>query len=141
MRGSPLRLAMLFFMVWAGLLPVLWRVTGQSVTRTVTRSEAEQPTEAAWLQVAFTEAPEWVRLSDSQGEVLWEAAPPELDDEVLLESIVPDARGIVLALEARWPRERRQATVFVLELIDSGRQLEKTVWSESDRVEQRVVLQ
>jgi hypothetical protein len=144
MRGTPLHFVLLFLLMWGGLLLVLWPVAGASGNNTTdvsgNPSGPESSGRPAWLNVTFTESPNAVGLRSADGDMLWEADAPDLEESIFLESVAVDARGLVFDIRCDWSESRRRATSLSLQMVDSGERYAVLLWTDGADVDKRVLL-
>jgi hypothetical protein len=140
MRGRPLVQWALFCLFWLLLLFPMLRVTGSrgvgDAPAEQDRSQAEQ--RMVWLTWSFSDSPSSASLK-WEGELQWDLAEP---NETVLQKRAElpwPEYGPELLIRVEWPDARHRAMELLIEPVE-GSPVSITRWTESDYVEERVVL-
>ncbi|MEK0451798.1 MAG: hypothetical protein RL088_4066 [Verrucomicrobiota bacterium] len=126
MRGSPVRRAIVAFLVLLSLAPILVKVTAARV-QTAVPIDSGATAKKVQLALAFTSKPERIAVVHLGREV-WKKEAPEAEEEIGLEIPWPEQGG-ELVFRVGWP-EGAPLAAMRARLTDSRDvEIERSLWS------------
>lgn len=140
MRGRPLVQWALFCLFWLLLLfPMLWVTqSGEMRDAPAEQDRSQAELRMVWLTWSFSDPPSSVSLK-WEGELRWDLTDPA-ETVLRRRTELPwPEYGPELLVRVEWPDARHRAMELLIEPVE-GSPVSITRWTESDYVEERIVL-
>jgi hypothetical protein len=126
MRGSPIRRAIVAFLILLSLAPILVKVTAARV-QTVVPVDAVSTAKKVQLALAFTSKPDRIAVVHLGREV-WKKDTPEAEEEISLEIPWPEQGG-ELVFRVGWPEGAPLAAMRARLTDPRDVEIERSLWS------------